>query len=299
MTPGTLQESNPRHVPVMLSEVLEFLKIRPDGIYMDGTIGAGGHATPILNQLSSNGKLIGFDRDAEALELCYQAFSASERPFSLHNQSYDSFSEVLEQLGIAKVNGMLLDLGLSSMQLESPTRGFAFQSEGRLDMRFNPVVGKSAAELIQQSDEKILSTLFREYGEEIHSERIAKYIKRAPRMETVSDLKEAIRRCTSPNHRNRVFARIFQALRIAVNEELEKLTHFLSLFVHFLSPEGRMVILSYHSLEDRLVKHTFKRLKLEGQLKILTKKPLVPTELEQSQNRRSRSAKLRVAERSG
>lgn len=292
-----LQEQNSQHIPVMLAEVLEYLHIRSDGIYLDGTVGTGGHATPILDRLSQSGKLIGLDRDVEALEICERIFGASVRPYSLHHASYNTFPDVLSQLGLFQVSGFLLDLGLSSMQLESPSRGFAYQSAGILDMRFNSPRGTTAAELIRQSTIPELADIFYQFGEERNSRKIARSIKQFTPMETVVDLKEALRRCTPPNHRNRTYARIFQALRIAVNQELDRLSSFLDIFINYLSISGRVVIISYHSLEDRLVKHTFKRLKQEGQLKILTKKPLLPGNDEQALNRRSRSAKLRAAER--
>lgn len=291
------QDQNSPHIPVMIEEVLEHLHIQDDGVYLDGTIGAGGHAVPILNRLSESGKLIGLDRDGDALEICKRIFGNIPRPYSLHQASYDTFPEVLALLNISKVNGILLDLGLSSMQLESPSRGFAFQSEGALDMRFNSRQGTTAAELIRQSTAQELADIFFKFGEERNSRKIANSIKNFRPMETVLDLKEALRRCTPPNHRNRTLARIFQALRIAVNQELVLLNTFLEAFINYLSEGGRIVIISYHSLEDRLVKHAFKNLKQRGFLEILTKKPLLPSDNEQAINRRSRSAKLRSAER--
>ena len=273
MNTASSQEQPRLHIPVMVNEVLEYLNLQPNGTYLDGTVGAGGHATQILNQLTSKGKLIGIDRDAEALEICNNLFSASEHPISTHQSSYHKFPAILDKLGVSEVNGILLDLGLSSMQLNSPTRGFAFESEGKLDMRFDENSGETAADFIARS------------------------VKSTSTLTTVADLKEAVRRSTPPHQRRKTLARVFQAMRIAVNGELDKLASFLDRFIDNLSIGGRVVIMSYHSLEDRMVKHTFRSLKQSGRLKVLTKKPVIPSEEEQAQNSRARSAKLRAAER--
>jgi len=297
MNTETSPEHFLHHVPVMVSEVLEYLNLQPNGTYLDGTIGAGGHATQILDQLSDKGKLIGIDRDAEALEICDNLFGASARPLSTHQSSYHNFPAILKLLGINEVNGILLDLGLSSMQLDSDSRGFAFESEGKLDMRFDGNTGETAAELITRSSEQELADLIYQYGEERHSRKIARSIKNFSNLSTVADLKEAVRRSTPPQQRHKSLARVFQAIRIAVNGELDKLAAFLDSFIDYLSIGGRVVIMSYHSLEDRMVKHTFRSLKQSGKVKVLTKKPIVSSEDEQAHNRRSRSAKLRAAER--
>ena len=291
------QDYNQPHIPVMLSEVTQYLNLQRDGVYLDGTVGAGGHATQILNHLSSHGGLIALDRDAEALDICNNRFGASARPIFTHQKSYHQFPEVIQELGVPEVNGILLDLGLSSMQLDSDMRGFAFESEGNLDMRFNGDTGETASDLISQLSEKELTEIIFQYGEERHSRKIARSIKAMKSMTTVADLKEAIRRSTPPQQRHKSLARVFQALRIAVNGELDKLKSFLDSFVDYLSINGRVVIMSYHSLEDRMVKHTFRALKQAGKLNVLTKKPIVPSADEQAQNSRSRSAKLRAAER--
>ena len=291
------QEHSLPHIPVMVSEVMEYLNLQPKGIYLDGTVGAGGHATQILNRLSSQGQLIGIDRDAEALQICENLFGASARPISVHQSSYHKFPDILNRLGISKVNGILLDLGLSSMQLDSDSRGFAFESEGQLDMRFNGNSGETAAELISRSSDNELGNIIYQFGEERHSRRIARSIKNFSNLSTVADLKEAVRRSTPPQQRRKSLARVFQAIRIAVNGELEKLASFLDIFFDHLAVGGRVVIMSYHSLEDRMVKHAFRSLKQAGELKVLTKKPITPSEDEQAENSRSRSAKLRAAER--
>jgi len=289
------QDSGLTHIPVMITEVLSYLAIKPDGIYLDGTIGPGGHATPILKELIDGGKVVGIDRDEEALDICKQNLKTSSSILSLYHNSYNNLDKILAAEGLSAFNGILLDLGLSSLQLGSKNRGFSYRSEGPLDMRYDQSSGSGAGKLINQTDQDSLAQILKEYGEERLASRIAKSIKEMTIMNTIADLREAIRRCTPPNHRDRTFARIFQALRIAVNQELGILEQFLTKFIDFLHPDGRIVIISYHSLEDRLVKHSFKKLASGGTLDILTKRPITATEKERKINRRARSAKLRSA----
>ncbi len=289
------QDSGLTHIPVMVAEVLSYLAIKPDGIYLDGTIGPGGHATPILKELIDGGKIIGIDRDEEALDICKKNLKTSSSILSLYHSSYNNLDKIIAAEGLSSFNGVLLDLGLSSLQLGSKNRGFSYRSEGSLDMRYDQSSGSGAGDLIDQADQDSLAQIFKEYGEERLASRIAKSIKEMTKMNTIADLREAIRRCTPPNHRDRTFARIFQALRIAVNQELGILQQFLAKFIDFLRPGGRIVIISYHSLEDRLVKHSFKELASGGKLDILTKRPITATEKERKKNRRARSAKLRAA----
>ena len=289
------RDSGLTHIPVMITEVLSYLAIKPDGIYLDGTIGPGGHATPILKELIDGGKIVGIDRDEEALDICKQNLKTSSSILSLYHNSYNNLDKILAAEGLSAFSGVLLDLGLSSLQLGSKNRGFSYRSEGLLDMRYDQSSGSDVGKLINQTDQRSLAQIFKEYGEERLASRIAKSIKEMTTMNTIADLREAIRRCTPPNHRDRTFARIFQALRIAVNQELGILEQFLTKFIDFLSPGGRIVIISYHSLEDRLVKHSFKELASGGKLDILTKRPITATEKERKKNRRARSAKLRAA----
>ncbi|MEE3150019.1 MAG: 16S rRNA (cytosine(1402)-N(4))-methyltransferase RsmH [Candidatus Neomarinimicrobiota bacterium] len=289
------QDSGLTHIPVMITEVLSYLAIKPDGIYLDGTIGPGGHATPILKKLIDGGKVVGIDRDEEALDICKQNLKTSSSILSLYHNSYNNLDKILAAEGLSAFSGVLLDLGLSSLQLGSKNRGFSYRSGGPLDMRYDQSSGSGAGKLINQTDQDSLAQIFKEYGEERLASRIAKSIKEMTIMNTIADLREAIRRCTPPNHRDRTFARIFQALRIAVNQELGILEQFLTKFIDFLRPGGRIVIISYHSLEDRLVKHSFKKLASGGTLDILTKRPITATEKERKKNRRARSAKLRAA----
>ena len=290
MKPYTVQDSALTHIPVMSSEVLTYLDIKSNGVYIDGTIGPGGHAIQILNNLGKHGKLIGIDRDEDALKICNKNCSSSSSLLSLFHSSYNKINTILTKEKISSVNGIILDLGLSSNQLNSRSRGFSYRSEGNLDMRFDFTQGKKASDIIKSNNIEKLTKIFKKYGEERFSYRIARSIKEMKDMKTVNHLKEAIRRCTPPKNRDRILARIFQSLRIVVNDELEILQDFLLKFVDFLSPNGKIVIISYHSLEDRLVKHQFKHLSNNGLLKILTKKPIRSSEKEINNNRRSKNA---------
>ncbi|NQV37879.1 MAG: 16S rRNA (cytosine(1402)-N(4))-methyltransferase RsmH [Candidatus Marinimicrobia bacterium] len=289
------QDGTPVHLPVMVAEVLSYLNILPDGIYLDGTIGLGGHAKHILSTLQT-GRLVGIDRDEEALEICKKHILASS-PVSLFHTAYDEFPSILSQLGITEVNGILLDLGLSSLQLGTHERGFSFRNEGPLDMRFDSSADGTAADLIANSSEEELANILYEYGEERHSRKISRAIKKMPVVQTIGDLNEAIRRSTPPAQRHKSQARIYQALRIAVNKELDHLTNFLDIFFNHLAIGGRVVIMSFHSLEDRMVKHRFRALKQEGVANVLTKRPLTPTEEELRENSRAKPTKLRALER--
>ena len=291
------QDGTKTHVPVMPSEVLSHLNILKDGIYLDGTIGLGGHANMILSQLSEKGRLIGVDRDEEALRICKKSLSSSNSSLSLLNQSYHNINSILDHLEIEKVNGILLDLGISSLQLDSIDRGFSFNNDASLDMRFDRSQKKTANHIINKTHEKILADILYYNGEEKRSRSIARNIVKMRPIEKVSELVEAVRRSTPPFKRNKSLSRVFQAIRIAVNDELEKLDIFLSAFYDRLTNGGRIVIISFHSLEDRKVKHSFKKLKIEKNFNILTKKPIIPTYEEMRKNSRSKSAKLRAAEK--
>ena len=287
----------PLHIPVMIKEVLSLLNIIPDGIYVDGTVGLGGHAIQILDQISSKGKLVGIDIDEEALQYCNQTLAASSSSVLLIHNTYDQLPGILSKLEISDVNGILLDLGISSLQLDSEERGFSFSGSGPLDMRFDRTNHRTAADVVNELTETELADIIYTYGEERRSRSIAKKISQVRPLVTVSDLVEAVRSCTPPNYRHRTLARVFQALRITVNEELEKLETFLKHFIDILAVGGKVVIISFHSLEDRLVKQQFRQLKENGRIRILTKKPFRPKADECKVNTRSRSAKLRAAER--
>lgn len=291
-----LQEKLNAHVPVMSTETIKYLNPKSDGIYIDGTIGAGGHANQILSMLSPKGRLIGIDRDGEALKICEKRFSSFKNLVSLHHTSYDNIKKILDELGIQKVDGMLLDLGLSSLQLNSESRGFSFKKNGRIDMRFDKNQDTTAADLIKSLSESELADIIFQFGEERRSRRISRAIKQSPKLLTTNDIKEAIRKSTPPHHRNKTLARVFQAIRIAVNDEIDKLIQFLKVFINYLNIGGRLVIISYHSLEDRLVKKTSRSLNQEKKVILLTKKPLTPLKSEINENNKSRSAKFRALE---
>ena len=292
-----LQELINVHIPVMSTQVLEYLNLQPGGLYIDGTIRAGGHAAQILSKLSNKGKLIGIDRDAEALEICYERFSAFADQISLHHSSYHNLSKIMGINGPSRANGILLDLGISSLQINSEDRGFSFPSNALVDMRFDQTKGQTAKDLIRESSEKELADIIYQFGEERKSRRISNSIKKIKNLSTTMDLKEAIRKSTPPHHRNKTHARVFQAIRIAVNDEIDKLKSFLKIFLDYLEIGGRLVVISYHSIEDRIVKHSFRQLNNESKVELLTKKPLTPSTDEIKLNKRSRSAKMRALER--
>lgn len=286
----------PEHQPVMVSEVMSYLITDPNGVYVDGTVGLGGHSKTILSSLNQDGHLIGIDRDNNALSIAEKNLAHIGANFSLYNRSYLDTDVIIKEFGAQTVSGILLDLGLSSAQLNDQNRGFTFNGEGALDMRFNQQTGATAEQVLSSRTESEIADFIRLYSDERYAKKIAYNIKRAERMVTVDDLREAIRRSTPPNKRNRTFARVFQAIRIMVNDELDQLRIFLDNFNNLLSVGGRIVIISYHSLEDRLVKLAFKKLKAEDHFSILTKRPLVATDDEIAINSRSKSAKLRAGE---
>ena len=285
------------HTPVMTAEVLKLLNLKKDGIYIDGTIGAGGHTFEILSKLSPSGKVIGLDRDIEALELSHQRLISFKEQINLHHSSYHKIPNIVKKNNITGVDGILLDLGLSSMQLDFEDRGFSFQKNSMVDMRFDQTEGETASELINRLNQEELANIIYEFGEERRSRRIAKSIKKSNNINTTIDLADAIKKSIPLNQRNKTLARVFQAIRIAVNGEIEKLKIFLEIFLQYLNKEGRLVIMSYHSIEDRIVKNFFRELKKRNKAFVLTKKPLTPSTEEIHLNRRSRSAKVRALEK--
>ncbi len=297
--PGPV-EPTPRgvqHRPVLLSEVVEWLAPKEGSILVDGTAGAGGHTKALAERVGASGTVIGLDRDPAMLELAGRATSGL--PVILRVSAYSAVDEVIEELRIAAVDGVLLDVGLSSDQLAWAGRGFSFAADGPLDMRFNPEEeGPSAADLVNTLGEQELARIFYEYGEERHSRRVARRLveaRRAAPVETTGRLAELVRR-SIPGKWGPIdpATRVFQALRIAVNDELGHLERTLALLPDVLKPGGRAAVISFHSLEDRRVKHAFRD---DPRLNVLTRKPVTASPGELSQNPRARSAKLRVAER--
>ena len=283
------------HIPVMPEEVLSFMKVNPSGKYIDGTCGLGGHSEAILSNLSNNGFLLGLDIDDEAIKICRKNLSVISSNFHIAKKSYSNFPEVLNELGIARVDGILLDLGLSSLQLDSKNRGFSFMEDSKLDMRFNQEGEINAADIINKSSMLELADIMYYFGEERRSRLIAKKIFEHRPIEKVQDLVTIIKKCTPPNKRNKTMARVFQSFRIAVNDELENLKKFMGKYIKYLKTGGKIIIISFHSLEDRIVKHCFRASSKNGELSILTKKPIISSKIEQTSNSRSKSAKLRCA----
>ena len=293
----TALENMPIHIPVLKDEVLTYLDIQSDGIYVDGTCGLGGHSNIILNNLSTKGTLISIDIDQEALDICKNSLKENFKNLYIKKHSYSNLPSILKEMGINKVNGILLDLGLSSLQLDSNDRGFSYNNNCHLDMRFDQSSVLTAAKLINNSTQSELADIIFYNGEERRSRIIAKKLTKSLPVDNVQDLVKVIRSCTPPNKRNRTIARVFQAFRIALNNELGRLSKFLSNYIDYLEQGGKIVIISFHSLEDRLVKRNFKESSKNGLLKILTKKPIVASNEEVKANSRSKSAKLRCAEK--
>ncbi len=286
----------PVHRPVLLDEVVSGLDPKPGAVLLDGTVGAGGHARALAERVGPSGRVIGLDRDPAMLALAEEATRGL--PVTLVQSSYDDADSVLDDLGIDRVDGILLDLGLSSDQLSWADRGFSFSQDGPLDMRFDPKTRKSAADLVNDLSEKELADLIYELGEERHSRRIAWRIVENRRVEpivTTARLAEIVRKSV-PGKWGPIdpATRTFQALRIAVNRELEILDETLLNVAQWLEPGGRVAIVSFHSLEDRRVKHAFRN---DPELDVLTKKPVTASAEEIRTNPRARSAKLRVAQR--
>ena len=294
----TASSAKSRHIPVMLMESLENLKIKKDGIYVDGTLGLGGHSECILKKINS-GLLIGIDRDKNSISLAKKQLS-THKNIKVFNDSYKNLKDILERLNILAVDGILLDLGLSSFQLEDNSRGFSHKYESSLDMRFDcNSKDYTAEQIIQKNDLNELTKIFKEFGEERHAYKIAKKIKDLKGEINVMSITSIVDRVTPYKFRLKTYSRIFQALRIAANDELSHLNEFLDNFINLLNPGGRVVIISYHSVEDRIVKHKLKDLKHEKKIELIFKKPLTPSNEEVSINKRARSAKMRVGEKIG
>jgi 16S rRNA (cytosine1402-N4)-methyltransferase len=290
------------HTPVLLDEVLEWLDIKPEGNYVDATLGAGGHSAAIAAKLTS-GRLISLDRDVQALELARERLAASSSPASkitLVHAAFSKIAEVVRELGIPMVDGVLADLGVSSMQLDRGERGFSFREAAALDMRMDTVNDElTADEIVNHWPENEIADLLYREADEHDSRRIAKAIVRARPLRDTAHLATTVAGARKQWGRQRLHpaTKTFLALRIAVNREMEELGQFLSRTPDTITPGGRLVVLTYHSREDRLVKHAFQQGEREGSLRVLTKHVIVPGEEELYENPRSRSAKLRCAER--
>jgi 16S rRNA (cytosine1402-N4)-methyltransferase len=295
-------QAQPRHMPVLPAEVLKLLMIQPGQTIVDATVGAGGHARLMRQALEGTGRLIGLDRDPAMLGLAQsQLEAAGGAPVTLMEANFDQLGQVLEELNIVAVDAILVDLGLCSDQLDRPERGFSFQESGPLDMRMNPQEGEPASRLLKRLQERDLADLFWKFGEERFSRRIARKIvarRRQAPLETTEDLARLVRSCYPPprGRRQRIdpATRVFQALRIAVNDELGSLDRFLDQLPACLKTGGRAAIISFHSLEDRRVKQAFRD---KQTWEALTAKPVQAAEEECTTNPRARSAKMRAARR--
>ena len=296
----SLQQPQSVHVSVLLDEVLQGLAPAPGAIVVDGTLGGGGHTRALAEHLGATGRVICLDRDPAAVEAARQALA--DLPVLPAHGSFVDLPEILKELEIPAVDGVILDLGLSSDQLADLNRGFSFDSDGLLDLRFDPTAGEPAWRLLARLSAEHLADLIYQYGEERYSRRIGRAVferrQKGEPVRTAADLAAIVRRCVPRRHTDRIdpATRTFQALRIAVNDELKALETALRRIPDCLREGGRFGIISFHSLEDRRVKNAFRD---DARLNVLTKRPIRPSDEETERNPRSRSAKLRFAERVG
>ena len=305
-----------KHEPVMLKECIQALNIQPDGIYVDGTLGGAGHSLEIVKRLSKKGKLIGIDRDEEALKAASKKLAEYQNVTYIHG-NHDNIQTILQSLNIKEVDGILLDLGVSSYQLDERARGFSYMGDAPLDMRMDVTTGITAKEIVNNYSEEKLSKIFWEYGEEKFSKQIAKNIckiRKEKEIKTTKELVQIIEK-SIPKAKQKdghPAKRTFQAIRIEVNNEIKPLYNTITNSIHCLKQHGRLVVITFHSLEDRLVKNAM--LNLQGKCtcpsdlpycicgyesfgKVINKKPIVATQEEQEKNPRSKSAKVRIFER--
>jgi len=291
------------HTTVLLEESVKYLNCRPGKIYVDCTLGGGGHSQKILEAIGPTGKLIAIDQDEEAIYSAKKRLGEYQEQIIFVRDNFVNLSAILDDLGIAKVDGIMFDLGVSSYQLDNPERGFSYQHDAPLDMRMNNEGSITAADLVNNSSVEELAKIIWQYGEERWSKRIAQFIGesriRKP-LATTGELVEVIKAAIPAGARRNgphPAKRTFQALRIAVNDELEVFRQAIRSGVMRLEEEGRLCVISFHSLEDRIAKHTFRELKQEKIVKVLTNKPILPSEDELENNPRARSAKLRALEK--
>ncbi len=310
---GTEMQPTFYHRPVMFKEALEALAVKPGGVYVDCTVGEGGHALGILQASRPGGRLLGIDLDPRALEAARERLRAFESSFALVRGSYASLAEIAASAGLDKVDGVLFDLGLSSLQLEGERRGFSFLRDEPLDMRFDPSQALTAADIVNTYRLEELADIIHQYGEEPRARAIARAIVQRRPIKTARELAQVVALAAGARRGGiHPATRTFQALRIAVNGELENLERGLAQAIQILRPGGRLVTIAYHSLEDRLVKRTFAReastcicppgvpvctCQHKPTLKVLSKRVITPSPEEVNANPRSRSARMRVAER--
>ena len=298
-----MTKTNERHVPVLFQEAIDFLRVRPGGTYVDCTLGLAGHASEIARRLGSKGHLIGFDRDPEALALAKERLErvceelGSQAPkVTLIGEAFSSIAEHVQGVSL---DGLLADFGVSSLQFEEAHRGFSFQADGPIDMRMDTREGPTAAQVVNEANERELADLIYEYGEERRSRRVARAIVRGRPVATTGQLARIVASAVPAMKQERIHpaTRTFQALRIFVNRELDEIRELLQAAPRLLKPSARLVVISFHSLEDRIAKDSLREGAQKGIWEILTRKPLTAGEEEIERNPRSRSAKLRAAER--
>lgn len=299
----------PAHVPVMVQQVADWLVIRPEGTYWDATVGAAGHTRVILERLAEGGRMFGSDRDARSLELASTALTGA--PVTLVPARFTELEDAWQRLGAGPIDGILFDFGVGSFQLDDGERGISFEIDGPLDMRMGRS-DETAGDRLNRVSEQDLVDVLRTFGEERHARAIARSIIGKRPVESTSQLRDAIASVANPRYLNKTLARVFQAIRIWVNEELDEIRAGLAATQKFLAPGGRIVTIAYHSLEDRIAKQFFRDASADclcpdgipmcvcdhsAWLRTLTRKPMVPDAAEVAHNRRARSAKMRVAER--
>jgi 16S rRNA (cytosine1402-N4)-methyltransferase len=298
----------PNHVPVLLKEAIDFLNVRRGGTYIDATVGSGGHSYEIAKRLGAPGHLIGLDKDPAALEIAKSkivvgrsSLVVGQGDWPTVELRYGSFADLANDQRPTTIDGLLADIGVSSLQLSDAARGFSFQADGPLDMRMDPRSERTAEQVVNHLDERELADVIYEFGEERRSRRIARAIVRSRPIRSTAHLAEVIsaaaRPMNSEQRRIHPATRTFQALRIFVNRELDDLRALVNAAPRILKPGGRVVVISFHSLEDRIVKDAFREAAKRGYFSLLTKKPVTATEEESDRNPRARSAKLRAAEK--
>ena len=302
----TASSNQPYHIPALLPQAIELLDIKPNGIYIDATFGGGGHSRAILSLLNEEGRIYSFDRDLDAYEN-----RIDDSRFTFVHGNFRHIENFMQYYGVDKADGILADFGVSFHHFDTPERGFSFRNEAPLDMRMNQKAGTTAAELLAQADEKLLFEIFRDFADLKKTGAVVKALinaKTVNPIETTGDLAQAVAGALDSKQEKKELAQVFQALRIAVNHENQDLRIFLNSTLNVLKPGGRLVTLTYHSMEDRLVKNFFKTGNIEGReekdfygnmaskWKLITRKPIEASEEEVLQNPRSRSAKLRAAE---
>ncbi len=302
------------HEPVLLNETVDNLVMNKNGIYVDGTVGFAGHASHIISKLNDKGKLIGIDLDPYALKYSKDSLSKfPKKSYSLYKGNFSEFSKILQKIGISKVDGLVVDLGISSYQIDSKHRGFSYRYDSDLDMRFDPENKISAKQFLNNIDELSLSYTIKNLGEEKQHKKIASNIvkySRFNKMNTTYDLKYAIEEVSSKRYINKTLSRVFQAIRMKVNNEIDNLNNFLNLSLKYVKKGGRIAVITFHSIEDKIVKNFFKDHSIsctcpntfpicicnhQASLKIV-KKSISPSDFEIKNNPRSRSARLRIVE---